>query len=167
MNPKRVFLIVSSIGVFAGLAVGYAVATVEAVSELPFMESNRSPRTDFGRTVEDFSRLGVYESAAANCRGTSDEQLAISREGEVIRDLQQRKAVDTSLLNLAEAKFLVRTIVATEKNPSAQIQTNTALRVDGLLGNAGWTNPSEEHLREIIQELDRDQCRLVGFGAGR
>lgn len=155
------------VGVAVGVAVGYGAATIEAASSTPFVGARHSNKEGFDRVVEDFAKLGGYEAVAANCSGTSDSQTALNMEAEVIRDLQERKGSNANLLSAAEAKSLVRAMIIAEKGPHTSWRSDTARRVEDLLKNAGWTSPSEAHMREIIQELDQDQCKQVVLGGGR
>jgi hypothetical protein len=166
---KLLLFVLVMVGAAAGVAVGYAVATMEAAFSTSFVDPRQSKKEGLDRVVEDFAKLGGYESVAANCNGTSDTQPALNKEAEAIRDLQQREGSDTALLSVAEAKLLVRTLIVAEKPPSASHQASDATRqrVEDLLKNAGWTNSSEAHIRDVVRELDQDQCRQVVLGGGR
>jgi hypothetical protein len=166
MRSWLLFILVI-IGTAAGIAVGYAVATVEAVANAPLLNPRPSSKVGFDRAVEDFAKLGGYESVAANCGGTSDTQAATHMEAEVIRDLRERTAIDANLLSVAEARLLVRTMIKAEKNTPMSSQTHAVQRVEDLLRNAGWAVTSEDHMREIIRELDGDQCRQIALGRER
>ena len=165
---KQIVLALVTAGVAAGVAVGYAVATMEAGFSTPFADTRQSKKEGFDRVVEDFAKLGGYESVAANCNGTSDTRPALKMEAEAIRDLQQRKGSDTNLLSVAEAKLLVRTLIVADKYPNDGRQVvDTKQRVEVLLKNAGWTSLSEAHVRDVVRELDEDQCKQVVLGGGR
>jgi hypothetical protein len=165
---KWLLLVLVIVGVTAGVGVGYATATIEVAFSMPFLGAHHSNKESFDRVVEDYARLGGYESVAANCSGTSKAQLALGMEAEVIRDLQEHKTSDANLLNTAEAKLLVRATILAEKDARANHQTaDTVQHVEDLLKNAGWMNPSEAHMRDVVQELDQDQCKQVVLGAER
>jgi hypothetical protein len=89
-------------------------------------------------------------------------------EAEAIRDLQQDKGSGINQLSVAEARLLVRILIVSEKDLSANHpKAETAQRVETLLKSAGWSNFSEAHLRDIVRELDDDQCRQIVLGDGR
>jgi hypothetical protein len=140
---------------------------MQAASSTPFVGARHSNKEGFDRVVEDFAKLGGYESVAANCGGTSETQPALAMEVEVIHDLQERKGSDANLLNIAEAKSLVRSMMVFERNPTNHQPAGTAQRAEDLLRNAGWTNSSEAHMRDVVQELDQDQCKELVLGGGR
>jgi hypothetical protein len=155
-------------GFAVGIATGYKAATAEAVFNTGFLHPGHSNKEGFDRAVEDFTKIGGYESVAANCDGTSDPQKALNAEADLIGDLEEHKVSDAGLLNVARARLLVRATVAAEKAAGRASHTDEEpQRVGDLLRDAGWTNASEAHMRQIIQELDHDQCRQVVLGGAQ
>ncbi len=160
MRKLLAFILVIG-GATAGIGVGYGVATVEAVSNTPFLNPHHSNKAGFDGVVDDLAKLGGYESSAANCSGASPEQLALSTEAEIIQDLRGRDLKEQYLLHIAEARLGVRAQIIFQQDPKATVKPNGADRPEDLLKSAGWTNPSSIHMRGIIQMLDRDQCKQV------
>ena len=72
---RKVIMLATILAGFAlGIAIGYFLATAEAVSNTPFLVQNPSKTIGFDRIEEDFARLGGYESVAAKCQGSVDIQ---------------------------------------------------------------------------------------------
>lgn len=159
------FFFLATGGAAAGTVLGHALATVEAVSNGPFLNPHYSDKPGFDGVVENFAKLGGYESVAANCNGTSSVDLALSTEAEIVHDLEQQKLSSPDLLGVAEAKVLVRKVIVAEKT-RIPLDADTAPRAEELLKRAGWTDPSVGHMREIIQGLDRDQCKQISLPKG-
>lgn len=153
---KLIICATVGLGFILGVGGGYVMALLVAASNSPFVGNRDLKTRQFNGVVEDFAKLGGYESVAANCNGTSDTRAAFEIERRVISDLRERKPADASLLNIAEARLLARM-----KESHADDQTGTDQRIESLLREAGWTDPSAAHLRELIRELDHDQCRQV------
>jgi len=163
---KSVALAVVIVGLALGVAGGYVLAIAESASDSPFIGKRDTQKKGFAGVIEDFARLGGYESVAANCGGTSDTRAAIEVETQAVLDLEQRKQVDPNLLNVAQAKLLVRAMGNAEKDTSSGEQS-AKQKVDSLLSSAGWVNTLPAHMQEIIKELDHDQCGQVVLGGGQ
>ena len=148
-----------------GLAAGYFLAIANSALRTPFV-GQHSQKKGFDRVVENFARLGGYEAVAANCNGTSDMQRVLSMEEGVIHDLQEHGAVDRMLINTAEAKLLARREIV-EKDSQMGATNDRKAKIEDLLKNEGWIDPSDTGMREIIGFLDRDQCKQINIGGAR
>lgn len=164
----RLWIVVVTIlgSVVLGAAGGYAGAAMSLAAGTPFASPSEPPGRGFDGVVEDFARLGGYESVAANCSGSVDTTRALKMEAEAIHDLEQRGGSDASLLHLAEAKRLVRTLSIAAKNSQTDGHSEVQ-RAQDLLKDAGWREPSEVRMREILRDLDQDQCRTIVLGGAQ
>jgi hypothetical protein len=164
MNRRLLPLIGGLVGIGLGLGFGYVGAVAGMVSQIPLLRLNRSAAGGFDRELDDFSRLGALEYVAA-CGERNSALRALDSEAEILRGIRERNGSDASaLLRVAEARLIVRKAMATEHQESPMKLHPDAMKqgapsVEVLLKDAGWRDPSESHMRDVIRALDDDQCR--------
>lgn len=148
-------------GIGAGLGGAYLVGTLEAMSTGPMMSLGSSRGDAFDRIYDKFAYLGATEQAAADCTGKGDLQGILANESKVVALLQETSAKTSGLappIDAAQARLAIRVLVTTENDPQDKSVSLLAERAKGLAVKAGWKNPAEAHLRDIIAALDKDHC---------
>jgi hypothetical protein len=164
MNRKGLLMLIGVVvGIGVGFGLGYFRAAAGTVSQMPLFQPSRPTAVGFDREFDDFSRLGAMEYVAA-CGDKKSALRALESETEILNGMRERNASDaTWLLHVAEARLIVRKAIAREQESPMNLQSDAlkqdALSVEILLKGAGWRDPSESHMREVIHALDDDQCR--------
>lgn len=145
----------------AGVAAGYEVAVVKATGSSFLVRLGRPAASGFDGVLEDFARLGAYESIAADCSGMAQASHTLNLEVQTIQDLEQRSSVDAGVLSLAEA-----TVMARAANASGAVAANHGHlgSVDVRLDAAGWDGAAATKMPDILKAVDQDQCRCVTLG---
>jgi hypothetical protein len=164
MNRKGLLKLIGVlVGIGLGFGLGYFRAVAGTVSQMPLLQPSRFTAVGFDREFDDFSRLGAMEYVAA-CGDRKSALRALESETQMLHGMQERNASDSTwLLRVAGARVIVRKAMAREQESPMNLQSDAlkqeSLSVEILLKGAGWRDPSESHMREVIRALDEDQCR--------
>jgi hypothetical protein len=161
----RVSKIVAISGVLLAFVIGLGAAYVRnslgSVSASGLLYVGPRKQDAFGQTFDKLAHLGTIEYAAANCSRTSDVQLAISNERKMLALLaEENKPTNGESLPLAaaQARLTARELINAETQSGKDGYSALVEQAKSRAVEAGWKDPSEAHLRQIVEALDRDTC---------
>lgn len=167
MNTSKILGLASILFAFlVGLGSAYGLGVLYFVSRSGLLYVASSRQDNFGQMFDQLAHLGMIEYAAANCSGVGDVQTVLKNEGQMLKLLaegQNHGDAESLPLAAARARLAARELI----DAGTQLQSNDHSAMEesarAVATSAGWKDPSETHLREIIGALDRDTCR-ASFG---
>lgn len=150
-------VILLTAGLCVGGGIGYAIALMKAGSRTVLLTRPGSDK--FAGVYSDMGKLYAAEVRASNCNATADIESVLSNEGDLIRNL--RKIESSSVVDVAEARLATRIALSPAAGRNPTLQAEQQARIQKLLQTAGWNEPSAAHMRQIVLQLDKEQCQLL------
>jgi hypothetical protein len=144
-----------------GFGASYAKDSLEALSASGLVYVGSRKQDSFDRMFDQLAHLGTIEYAAADCAGRHDVHVVLMNESKILTLLAEGNNQTDTLsppLAAAQARLAARELIAAGTQSSSEPHSSLAERARSLAVGAGWKDPSETHLREIIEALDRDHC---------
>jgi hypothetical protein len=148
----------TSLCIVVGLCFGFALGFVISLNKIIFNNpatASASQRNDgFTRAFESLVRLSSDESVfTTGSTGSKESNLALNNEKEMLKRLGDTEPASFSPpVKVAQARLFVRRSMIVP-GPEPQMDA----RLQSLLEESGWTNPSADHMRDIIKAIDKNR----------
>jgi hypothetical protein len=166
MKINKVLATACLICAFVGFGAAYGLGALHFASESGLLYVASRKQNSFGETFDKLAHLGTIEYAAANCSGTGNVQTVLKNETEMLAlltDENKHRDAESLPLAAAQARLAARELI-TSGAQSSSGDRDLVERARALAVSAGWNDPSETHLHQIIEALDKDICKAPTGG---
>lgn len=141
-----------AVGLCLGFGLGFLICLNKTIFHNPATASLRNDgfTCAFGSLVRLRSDELVFSTASG---GPKESDFALNNEKEILKRLGDLEPASFSPpVKVAQARLLIRlSMVIPESKPKMDT------RLQSLLSESGWTNPSADHMREIVKTIDKNR----------